>query len=258
MAPAYVMTVADTDGHVIRRLTGPAKAGFHRIAWDLRFPPPDPTSLEPWQGNAFSSPPIGPRVVPDTYRVSLAKRVDGVETPLAGPQEFSAVPLGTVTLPAADREAQAAFQAKTARLQRAVLGAASVVEETASRLSLAKKAVDDTAGADPELGTRVRELESRLHEIRDRLMGDRVRRRHQEPTRPSILRRVGGILAGWNVLAGATGTQQDAYEIAADAFEGVLGDLRRLVEDDLARLEGDLESAGAPWTPGRLPQWTRE
>jgi hypothetical protein len=29
-----------------------------------------------------------------------------------------------------------------------------------------------------------------------------------------------------------------------------------LVEVDLATLEKDMEAAGAPWTPGRVPLWT--
>jgi hypothetical protein len=28
-----------------------------------------------------------------------------------------------------------------------------------------------------------------------------------------------------------------------------------LVEVDLTKLEKDMESAGAPWTPGRVPEW---
>ena len=38
-----LFTVTDADGNVVRRLTGPATAGFHRVAWDLRFPPSNPT-----------------------------------------------------------------------------------------------------------------------------------------------------------------------------------------------------------------------
>ena len=40
--PAVVLTVTDDAGNVVRRLTGPAGAGFHRVAWDLRYPPADP------------------------------------------------------------------------------------------------------------------------------------------------------------------------------------------------------------------------
>jgi len=31
--------------------------------------------------------------------------------------------------------------------------------------------------------------------------------------------------------------------------------LRQLIEVDLTRLEKQLEAAGAPWTPGRIPEW---
>ena len=36
--PAIVFTVRDEAGEVVRRLTGPVKSGFHRVAWDLRYP----------------------------------------------------------------------------------------------------------------------------------------------------------------------------------------------------------------------------
>lgn len=45
------------------------------------------------------------------------------------------------------------------------------------------------------------------------------------------------------------------YNAAAQDFEGVLTQLRQLVEVDLSRLEKQLEAAGAPWTPGRIPEW---
>ena len=61
--PAVVLTVKDADGNVVRRLTGPVKAGIHRVAWDLRFPAPDPTSLKPGPTpveNPFYEAPAGP------------------------------------------------------------------------------------------------------------------------------------------------------------------------------------------------------
>jgi hypothetical protein len=38
----------------------------------------------------------------------------------------------------------------------------------------------------------------------------------------------------------------------------VLGKLRTLVDTDLAKLEKDMEAAGAPWTPGRVPEWSEK
>ena len=34
-----------------------------------------------------------------------------------------------------------------------------------------------------------------------------------------------------------------------------LGQLRALIEGDLTRLEKAMEAAGAPHTPGRIPEW---
>jgi hypothetical protein len=45
--PAIIVTVTDADGNVVRRLTGPVEKGFHRVAWDLRYPPSNPTRTEP-------------------------------------------------------------------------------------------------------------------------------------------------------------------------------------------------------------------
>ncbi len=45
------------------------------------------------------------------------------------------------------------------------------------------------------------------------------------------------------------------YAVAAQEFEGVLSQLRQLIEVDLENLEKQLEAAGAPWTPGRVPEW---
>ena len=52
-----------------------------------------------------------------------------------------------------------------------------------------------------------------------------------------------------------TQTQQDAYNIAADEFSQQILKLRSLIDTDLAKLQKDMEAAGAPWTPGRVPQW---
>ena len=72
--------------------------------------------------------------------------------------------------------------------------------------------------------------------------------------------RVENIVGGqWYVTSAPTQTQRDGYRYAGEAFEGVLGQLRTLVENDLPALEADLEAAGAPYTPGRkLPDWSME
>jgi hypothetical protein len=258
--PAILLTVTDEEGQVVRRITGPVKAGFQRVAWDLRYPAAAPTKVEEApQDNPFVDQPIGPLAAPGMYRVSLAKRVDGEVTPLAGPIEFSAVPLGMSTIPAKDRGALLAFQRKTARLQRAVLGAVEATDEAKDRIAHIKKALFDTPGADPRLRNEARMLELRLLDLSRDLSGDPVLQKRNEPTPPAIVDRVQQVVFGhWNATCDATQTQLHAYEIAAGEFERTLKELQTLVEVDLVKLEDAAETAGAPWTPGRVPRWSAE
>jgi len=257
--PAVVLTVTDADGNVVRRLEGPATKGFSRIAWDLRFPAAVPAREEAEERDPWDWPDVGPLVVPGTYTVSMATRVGGVLTPVPGSQSFEVEPLGHATLPAADRPAVLTFQRQAARLQRAVLGAAEVVKDVQARLKLVKIALRDTPAAPAALEVRAREIESRLRLLDRELRGDRVLAARNEPVPPSIVGRVQNVVyTHWASTAGITGTQRQNLAIAGELFERNLAALRQLVEVELRGLEAAMEKAGAPYTPGRLPVWTRE
>jgi hypothetical protein len=260
--PAVVLTVKDADGNVVRRLTGPVTAGVHRVAWDLRFPASAPSSLKPGPTpveNPFYDAPAGPLAVPGTYTVSFEKRADGVLTAFGEGQAFPVESLGFQTLKAPDAGELLAFQRKTARLQRAVLGAIETAQEAQERLKVAKKAIDDTPGAVPALGAEARRIEKALGDLMVGLRGDRVMSARNEPTSMSTADRVEAIVGThWSATVAPTGTSREAYAIAAEAFEKQLASLRTLVETDLRTLEGAMEKAGAPFTPGRVPTWSKE
>jgi hypothetical protein len=243
----------------VRRLSGPPKAGFHQVEWDLRLPAAHPASLEKGEDDLFSPGPEGPLVLPGTYQVSLAKRIEGQITPLAGPRQFQVASPVSATLAAADRAELLSFLKRVQRLQRAVLGAARTADDTQKRLQLLKKALDDTPGADLALATEARALESRLRELKRQLEGDRVIAQRNYPVPPAIADRVESIVySHWYATAAPTQTSRQAYDIAAEEFSAALAGLRQLVETDLAALEAKAEAAGAPWTPGRVPVWTKE
>ncbi len=257
-----MLTVKDADGQVVRRLTGPTKAGVHRVAWDLRFPASNPVSLKPMPPateNPFFDVPQGPLAVPGRYTVSFEKRVDGALTPLGTPQTFVVESLGLQTLKAQDPAALLAFERKTARLQRAVLGAIDAAEEAQTRLKHVVKAVDETPAADAKLGAEARRIQRALDDVLVALRGDEAIRARNEPVPESISERVEAIVAShWTATVAPTGTNRQAYDVAAAAFGTQLAALRTLLEIDLRALEEQLEQAGAPWTPGRVPEWTKE
>ena len=256
---AVILTVRDADGEIVRRIEGPPKAGFQRVAWDLRYPASDPTRLDTGERDPWDFKPQGPMVAPGIFTVEMAKRVDGVETPLGAPQQFEAVPLGTASLPAPDRRAVLAFSTKTARLERAVLGAGRSLDEAKTRITFLQRALDDTPDADRSLRERALEIRARLLDLETELTGDATRANRNEPTPPSITGRVLQVVYGhWTTTSAPTKTHLGEYDRAAESFSRWLPRFTTVVETDLKRLEDDAERAGAPWTPGRVPRWTRE
>jgi hypothetical protein len=78
-----------------------------------------------------------------------------------------------------------------------------------------------------------------------------------EGSAPGLNQRIGGIAARQAMAATRpTRTQVDQYNLTADEFKVQFDKLKALVETELPRLEKAAESAGAPWTAGRLPEWT--
>jgi len=253
--PAVIITVTDEAGQVVRHLTGPAGPGLHRVAWDLRYPPVEPASLEEPQRQSWEWIPVGPLVVPGTFTVTISKRVDGVLTPLGEPQTLTVESLGLASLEEKDKKALLDFQKKAGELQRAMMGAGAAAEEALRSIAFMKKALLDTPKADATLGERMRAVEGRIREARRVLFGDRTRQRRNEPAPPSLMDRVSAQLG---TTCPITETVKRDYEIACDGFGKLLEEMRVAVEVDLRKLGAELEAAGAPWTPGRgLPVWKK-
>ena len=254
-APAILLTVSDEQGNVVRRLTGPVDAGFHRVAWDFRWPSSEPAVPGGRSRGDFDSDHNGPLALPGRYRVQLSERIDGVVTALSAPQTFECVPLVNATLAAADRPALAAFQTQVAALQRSALGAARALGEATTRAQHLKVALEDTPRAPDGMRQEALALERRAADVSLRLNGDRLLRRLNEATPPSLLERVNQIVEGsWSSTSAPTATHRRNAEIASGDLSRELETLRNLLRD-IADLERRAEAAGAPWTPGRVPEW---
>jgi hypothetical protein len=191
--------------------------------------------------------------------VQLAKRINGVVSNLGAPQEFACEALNDATLPAQDRAALAAFQEKAAHLQRAVLGTQRELADAQASAQLLKKALDDTpSAAAAALRVDATQLLDRLRGISIRLNGDEEIAAHSEPTSPSLSDRIGRVVEGsWVSTSAPTTSHQRGYEIVSTALTGVITDLKAALES-LRALGDQAEAAGAPWTPGRVPEWKPE
>jgi photosystem II stability/assembly factor-like uncharacterized protein len=287
-APAIVVTVTDSSGKPVRRFDAPVTRGIHRVAWDLRGPAP--VAAPAFGGGAggqgggggrggaggggrgagggggggeagddeggFGRGPQGAMVVPGKYSITLAKRVDGVLTPLPGTESFEVVAEGVSTRE--DRVALAEFEEKLARLQKALAATEESATEARTRLDAIRRAIDATPALSPKLHEDTVTLEKRLSDITRALRGDSVMRARNEATPASISERVSSSAQTLRQTTGRpTKTAVENYQIASDELAAEIPKLRHLLETDIRAIEKQLDAAGAPPTPGRLPDWKK-
>jgi photosystem II stability/assembly factor-like uncharacterized protein len=253
-APAILFTVKDESGNVVRRLKGSNSEGINRVTWDLRLMSPDPIAKSSDEAAGRGS----WLAMPGKYTVAMSKRVDGVETLLAGPAEFNCSPLGMPSIPN-DRQQLLTFETKASKLQRAVLGALNVLNDTRSKIDALKTALAQTSHASPALYQNLLAIQDRLTSLYRSFSGDEVAGKYNDNGPPTLLGYVDAMTQGfWSSTASPTGTEQKAYGIAADEFTSLYVSLRQIVENDLPTFEKNLDQLGAPWTPGRLPEWKKE
>ncbi|MFK7800071.1 MAG: glycosyl hydrolase [Anaerolineae bacterium] len=250
-APVAMVVIKDSDGNTVRRLEAPAKAGLHRVSWDLRLTPPDPVILKqpdfrfPWEGD-----PMGPLAAPGTYSAELWLVTAGKAKSIGESQSFEVKPLPT--MPGTDFNVTAAFQKETSDLVSQIAGAGKEIARATERLSYVRKGIVSAPGADLKLFGRVDKMQARLNSMTTRLSGDGAKAKLDEPAKMALGTRARMVqFMHWETRQNPTKTMQDSLAIAADEFKALKKDLTKLIDKDLAKLEADLAKAGAPWTPGR-------
>ena len=196
----------------------------------------------------------GALVLPGKYTVSLAKRVNGVVTDLPGTEAIEVA--GATPATQEERTSMVEFQDKLGKLQKALTATQEAATEAGTRLDSIKRAIDATPSLSPKLHETALNLQRELDSINLALSGDRIWRSHNEGTPASISER---IQAAAGPTRGTTGhptkTAMEQYQIGSDELAVQIPKLKKLIETDIKNLEKQLDAAGAPPTPGRLPDW---
>ncbi len=251
-----LFVISDSAGRAIRTIEQPVKAGVQRLVWDFRTDPVGPISLEPFDSSVpWNSPELGYLVPPGDYRVTMFRHQGGTLTQLAEPQPLSCRPLGLSALPPADQAALDAFNAEVATLARAIAAAAAHRAHLAEALPYLARAVLSVASAPAAWRAELAGLETQLQNLDEQLNGDELLATFEGQSRLSLKGRTDLIVSSlWTTTSGPTGTYERAYQEAKAGFGVVLAALRQ-VDARVHALEAELEAAGAPYTPGRLPVW---
>lgn len=253
--PYLLFVISDKDGNVVRKLTGRASKGIHRIHWNFRYPSFRPVTKP---GKNFGNKGGGMFVMPGEYKVHVYQYLDDEVTDLGLEAKFNAVPLENTTLPAKNRAEMVAFQQKASELARSVQGAVNYVNNLKTRIGAIKQALYKTPAPTADLMKKARQIEDQINAIDRKLTGDESISKRNANQPPSLSGRVNTIVySHWRSTSAPTQTMRQQYEIAGELFENLLTELNTLIGGDLKELEEKMEKLGSPWTPDRLPQWKK-
>ncbi|GMQ82538.1 MAG: hypothetical protein BMS9Abin05_1992 [Rhodothermia bacterium] len=244
-APAILFTVTDSDGNVVRRIEGPVTGGFHRVAWDLRYPAPQAIQL-----GSKDSGLSGMLAAPGTYTVTMSKRVDGAVTSLSSPQTFDVVPLRSGALEGSSPGDVASFWRSLEEAIRESSAVQMALSDALKKVDAMKVALSRATAPPGDLDSRIHQAKQDLLELDGELNGMRAKQQPGERTRPTVNARLFSVSRGVSTSTyGPTATHRQQLQIANEQLAGSKGQLEEL-QIRLAGLVRDLIAAGAPWVEG--------
>ena len=254
MSPQLVLTIANSNGDIVRKLLTSPTAGLKRMKWDLRYASQEPINFsKPPFYNPFGGETKGAMVPPGTYTVTLSKMVDEEETQLAQPVSFDVIPLKNTVMPADDRQALAQFQQEVNDLSGKVSSVQNTLSELSNELRYMKEAIKHTPTKQAELMKAWKSLDQEMRAIREKLNGDGIASRVDKGTPPSISGRVGYLLYEQSSSTGApTETHKSSFAIAKEEFAPVYEQAKVLVNTKFDAFRKQLKEYGAPYTPGNI------
>ena len=252
--PAVALTVRNQAGEVVRVLPGPAAAGLHRIAWDLRVPSPSPLPAEIPESEGTQDPHSGLLTAPGSYTVSLGVRLGEEIVDLGQEQGFEVVPLRTNSLSAASPAEVAAFQEQIQELYRRHESAKAATDEVIARLERIRETLKyRSATVEPGLLADTDDLWNRSRDLKIWLENDERRKLLNEFDRTSIQDRMQFLYYGVRYSTyGPNPSLEESAAIVEVELAQVESALAAIQTEGLPALEARLEAAGVPWTPGRV------
>lgn len=247
--PRILLTIKNNEGEVVRRISGPAKKGFHKVSWNLSYPPvelgdsPKRSSIDEEQG---------PLVAPGTYHVTLSKQVRGETTQLAGPVEFKVERLRERAIEGKSPEQTARFWRRTAELARSVNAAGKVVGRLKEHVEKLDHALAASQSIPDGLDQELHEITQTLHKLDVELNGQPAKVPVNEPSKPTVRDRLQAAEMGTQMSTyGPTPNHKKTLSIAEEEFESLRQKLNQLKEKRIPAFQEKLIEAGAPWTPGQ-------
>jgi photosystem II stability/assembly factor-like uncharacterized protein len=240
--------ILDSTGKVIRELTQvPKEKGLNRAAWDLRHDGPRTRRPPSEEETEFGGGPRGPQVLPGTHTVKLMVGEKALEKKV----EVRLDP--TISVPAADLQAQVDHALKLRDMQSSTTDALKSLDSIKEQLQNLQKVIKDRWSSAPDdltkqISEHLKQVESLTRSLTSPGLGsDQDAQARAEVGEPQLAERIGslfGMIDGVN--AAPTPPQREHFGEIQTEFRQKIGAVNAFIEQTVPKLNDTLKRQNAP------------
>ncbi|MAN59413.1 MAG: glycosyl hydrolase [Flavobacteriaceae bacterium] len=243
--PKVIIAVANSEGQVIRRISGPAKKGVHRIAWDLRYPPAEAITMR--QDSGENESPQGLLAPPGTYTATMYLSENGTVSKVSQPITFDVKPLKEGALKGSSKAVASDFW----RLYETSVEKSSALNielnKSMQRAKAMHQALERSQSMPGELDSALNQVIADLNGLNAQLNGNLAKLEVGEKTKPTVGERMFAVYRGIERSTyGPTPSQKDQMQIINKQLEYYQAKLST-AQQKLDVIYGRLRDAGAPY-----------
>ena len=241
-----VLSIQDSQGNVINKISQKASQGSHRMAWNFSHFNPYSISDSPssYRGG-------GALAKPGTYQASLSLVQNGEVTPLDGPISFEVKALREGVLKGISHEEYNAYLTEITQVYKSISAVRDVLSESGKMHKAMVTALAQAKILPGTLEPKLEALKLDLTRINQSISGSPSRREVGERNPAGIQSFLSNAMVGLRNSYGPTPLHRKSLKIAKELLIQLRAEVKTISEVRIPDIEAALKAADAPYILGQ-------
>ena len=241
-----VLSIQDSQGNVINKISQKASQGSHRMAWNFSHFNPYSISDSPsrYRGG-------GALAKPGTYQASLSLVQNGEVTPLDGPIPFEVKALREGVLKGISHEEYNAYLTEITQVYKSISAVRDVLSESGKMHKAMVTALAQAKILPGTLEPKLEALKLDLTRINQSISGSPSRREVGERNPAGIQSFLSNAMVGLRNSYGPTPLHRKSLKIAKELLVQLRAEVKSISEVRIPEIEAALKAADAPYILGQ-------
>ena len=241
-----VLSIQDSQGNVINKISQKASQGSHRMAWNFSHFNPYSISDSPsrYRGG-------GALAKPGTYQASLSLVQNGEVIPLDGPISFEVKALREGVLKGVSHEEYNAYLTEITQVYKSISAVRDVLSESGKMHKAMVTALAQAKILPGTLEPKLEALKLDLTRINQSISGSPSRREVGERNPAGIQSFLSNAMVGLRNSYGPTPLHRKSLKIAKELLIQLRAEVKSISEVRIPEIEAALKAADAPYILGQ-------